>query len=329
MATTTSSSANVSLCFHRIFSYYTYSTDKDWQAPPPPSAAQRVFSIQELLELVLLQEILTVSNLFVIQRVDRTFQSTIKGSTPIRRKMVLEQSPSSKIETSQERDNTSDEYECSCGDLNPILRDECIWCDTGFVESYDRPPPFNRFTFDYSRPNLVVSFDPDESHPNASRGDESWRDMMLFTMIVDHNLIVEFKIENEPQIGADREIGFTGDPTLGDLADVAMGWLHPKRRRHSSGGQANYRDFDFSEARARSYDSCGVRSHGRIFSGTTESWRQFKLCPTPREIVLRIRPVGRRSNEVFEVLEETKLVEGKDLGGLVEVLEKAEERYLR
>lgn len=58
----------------------------------PPSAAHRVFNTTELLEMILLQDELTVHQLFVLQRVDKNFNAVMAGSQKLRVKMFLDYS---------------------------------------------------------------------------------------------------------------------------------------------------------------------------------------------------------------------------------------------
>lgn len=57
-----------------------------------PTAAQKVFSTVELLEMILIY--LPMTKLFVLQRINTTFHDTINGSIHLRRKMFLENDPS-------------------------------------------------------------------------------------------------------------------------------------------------------------------------------------------------------------------------------------------
>ncbi|KAK4496407.1 hypothetical protein PRZ48_012387 [Zasmidium cellare] len=75
-----------------------------------PSAAQRVFSTVELLEMILLQ--LPVTTLFAFQRVNTKFHDTITDSIHLRRAMFLEADPSFEASNRQQ--------------INPIL-DQCTF----------------------------------------------------------------------------------------------------------------------------------------------------------------------------------------------------------
>ncbi|KAK6431302.1 FKBP12-associated protein [Oleoguttula sp. CCFEE 5521] len=52
-------------------------------------ATQEFFAIVELVEQVLLDESVTMENLFVLQRINKSVQEIIHGSQPLQRKMCL------------------------------------------------------------------------------------------------------------------------------------------------------------------------------------------------------------------------------------------------
>ncbi|KAK6434873.1 hypothetical protein LTR95_008943 [Oleoguttula sp. CCFEE 5521] len=55
----------------------------------PTNATQKFFAIVELVEQVLLYKSVTMENLFVLQRINKTVQGIIRGSQPLQRKMLL------------------------------------------------------------------------------------------------------------------------------------------------------------------------------------------------------------------------------------------------
>lgn len=54
-----------------------------------PSPVAEVFGIAELVEIILLDNAVTLKKLFVLQRINRTFKGIIEGSTKLQRKIFL------------------------------------------------------------------------------------------------------------------------------------------------------------------------------------------------------------------------------------------------
>ncbi|KAK6431301.1 hypothetical protein LTR95_012536, partial [Oleoguttula sp. CCFEE 5521] len=68
-------------------------TPADPSAPTSGRGPQKLFAVVELAELVLLDETITMEQLFLMQRVSRGFQGLIEKSLPLRRKMCLAHAP--------------------------------------------------------------------------------------------------------------------------------------------------------------------------------------------------------------------------------------------
>ena len=81
-----------------------------------PSAGDRVFGIPELLEKILLY--LSFKELFLVQRISKTFQAMINRSTPIRQAMLLETS-SQRIVPEDPHGSLNDYHPTH---FNPLLR---------------------------------------------------------------------------------------------------------------------------------------------------------------------------------------------------------------
>ena len=161
---------------------YSASTSCEWMSLTTlQNAASRVFSIPELLEMILVG--IDIKHLFIIQQISKDFEATIRSSILLRREMLLEQTPSCENEDDC----------CRYKLFNPLLCVEGCCERSSAVSRAGMPSPLDRFSIKYVKcrdenpildccseesedsADLVIAYDLDEPYARVeSTGNESW-----------------------------------------------------------------------------------------------------------------------------------------------------------